>query len=71
MLEWRDSGTNSYCSVLYTTTLYVTLRERAVMQALCAYSEDRRAASASSVLLNLLTGLSMSRIDPVSACVIH
>lgn len=41
------------------------------MQALCAYREDRRAARASFVLLNLLTGLSMSRLHPVSACVIH
>lgn len=54
-----------YC----TTMLYITLRERAVMQALCAYSEDRRAAGASSVPLNLLTGLSVSRIDPVNVCV--
>lgn len=56
-----------YC----TTMLYITLREQAVMQALCAYSEDRRAAGASSVPLNLLTGLSVSRIDPVNVCVLH
>lgn len=41
------------------------------MQALCAYSEDRHAAGASSVLFEMLTGLSIPRLDLVSTCVIH
>lgn len=40
------------------------------MQALCAYREGGRAERASSVLLNLLTALSTSPLDLVSARVI-